>query len=100
MKTLILVLAYLTIFTFAYSAFLDNINYGVMNYDEWVSKTCEIKQLENGYTQLDSCDIYKIKDEIRDNWDELLDGVSYEKAEPVTIITLARYQRDLERGLI
>ena len=68
LKKIILVLGILALlfaFVGGYFYFLISIDYGVMDYNEYYglppyNKTpCEIKQLGNGWTQLENCEIYK-----------------------------------------
>jgi len=69
MKTLMIVLIgilLLGVFTFTYGFILNNLNYGVMDYDEYYGignynqTPCEAKHLKDGWTQLSNCAIYKV----------------------------------------
>jgi len=65
MKTLTIVflmLIFLTCFSFCYYHVLDQTNFGVISYDDYVDNPpCEFKKLEDGWTQLSNCAVYRVK---------------------------------------
>ena len=52
---------FLGIFTFVYTFALLKNNHGVMNYDDYYDNPpCEPKYLDDGWTQIHNCAIYKV----------------------------------------
>jgi len=63
MKGVIIILTILGLLLFAvmYGFILYKSDYGVMNYDTYIyNPPCEFKQLEDGWTQIPDCAVYKI----------------------------------------
>jgi hypothetical protein len=59
--TILLIITFLLlIFTVGYTLFLYKMNYGAMDYDEYQKGQCELKELEDGYVQLQDCAKYKL----------------------------------------
>ncbi len=61
MKTIAYILIALILFTAFYTFVIFKFDIGVPSYDDYKNNPpCEFKQVEDGYTQLDNCAVYKL----------------------------------------
>jgi len=60
MKAWAIVITIFLLFTICYSIYLNEIDYGVRDYDDYYDNPdCKPSLLDNGYTQLSNCAKYK-----------------------------------------